>query len=326
LEEDVILFGSTRSILFVVLTVVLVGLGTPVVAQEEPYAPVIDPANFVEGIDHPYFSLTPGTTWVYEGETELGLERIEVSVLPTTKLILGVVCTVVRDTVWLDGLLVEDTYDWYAQDRDGSVWYMGEETREYEDGVVVSTAGAWEAGVDGAQPGIIMEAEPQIGDSYRQEYYAGEAEDMAAVISLSDSASVSFGDFDHLVVTEEWTPLEPGVAEHKYYAQGVGLVLEVVVEGGSGQVELVDVLTRDPHMDDDTDDGDESEVSPAGTPVISVGDALQAAAADIGSDAAHEIELEYEGGVWVYGVEIGSGEVTVDAFTGDVLSVEDEGD
>jgi hypothetical protein len=317
------MFRRIHNIYFAALTILLLAFGVHVFAQEAPYAPDIDPANFVEGIDHPYFALTPGTTWVYEGETEEGLERIEVSVLPTTKLILGIACTVVRDTVWLDGALIEDTYDWYAQDKDGNVWYMGEETREYEDGIVVSTAGAWEAGVDGAQPGIIMEAEPRIGDTYRQEYYAGEAEDMAEVISLSESASVSFGDFDELLVTEEWTPLQPGVAEHKYYAEGIGLVLEVVVEGGSGQVELVDIITRTPVVDDG--DEDESEALPDGTPIISAGDALQAAAAHLGSDTVHEVELEYEGGIWVYGVEIGSDEVTVDAFTSDVLGV-DAGD
>ena len=133
------------------LTIILVGHGTHVTAQD-PYAPVLDPANFVQGIAHPYFSLTPGTTFIYEGEIEDSTERIEVSVLHETKQILRITCTVVQDTVWVDGELVEGTFDWFAQDRDGNVWYMGEDSKEYEDGVVVSTAGSWEAGVDGAQP------------------------------------------------------------------------------------------------------------------------------------------------------------------------------
>lgn len=211
---------------------------------EEPYAPVIEPANFVEGVDNQYFPLTPGTTYIYEGETEDGTERIEVYVTHETKEILGVNCVVVRDTVSLDGELVEDTFDWYAQDKDGNVWYMGEDSKEYEDGEAVSTEGSWEAGVDGAMPGIIMEAKPLVGDSYRQEYYAGEAEDMGEVLSLTESATVPHGSFDNLLMTKDWTPLEPGIAEHKYYAPGVGVVLEVLVEGGSERVELVDVTTE----------------------------------------------------------------------------------
>jgi hypothetical protein len=116
---------------------------------------------------------------------------------------------------------------------------MGEETAEYENGEVVSSAGAWEAGVDGALPGIAMLADPQIGDSYRQEYYPGEAEDMAEVIRVGDSQEVAEGTYDQLVVIEEWTPLEPQVIEEKSYASGVGVVLEEVIEGGAGRIELL---------------------------------------------------------------------------------------
>jgi hypothetical protein len=124
------------------------------------------------------------------------------------------------------------------------VWYFGEDTKEYENGEVVSTSGSWEAGVDGALPGIIMKAVPQVGDSYRQEYYAGEAEDMAEVLSLSETAAVASGSYENLLKTKEWTPLEPGLLEHKYYAAGIGMVLEVVVEGGSGRIELVSIETK----------------------------------------------------------------------------------
>ena len=313
------MFRRTHVILLAALT--LVGSNLPVTAQEdEPYAPVIDPANFVEGVDHPYFPLTPGTTMVYEGETEEGIERIEVTTLPETKEILGIQAAVVRDTVWLDGELIEDTFDWFAQDKDGNVWYMGEESREYEDGEVVSTAGSWEAGVDGAQPGIIMKADPQIGDTYRQEYYVGEAEDMAEVINLDESAAVAYGAFDNLLVAKEWNPLEPGVVEHKYYAPGVGLVLEEVVEGGTGRVELVAIVTQPAGAEEDDGEGEEeAEETPSGTPIITVEEALQAAEAYLGDSSPHEVELEYEGGRWVYGIETADAEVTVDAISGEVL-------
>jgi len=210
-----------------------------------PYRKEIDPADFVDRVDNRYFPLTPGTTFVYEGETEDGeAVRIEDYVTHETKQILGVTCVVVRNRVIENGDLVEETFDWYAQDKDGNVWYFGEDAKEYEAGVVVSTEGSWEAGVDGAMPGIIMEANPQVGDFYRQEYYKGEAEDMAEVLSLTESASVIYGSFDNLLMTREWTPLEPGVVEHDYYAPGVGLILEVMVEGGSERVELVEITTE----------------------------------------------------------------------------------
>jgi len=245
--------------LIVVLTIVLVEAST-VSAQDEPYAPEINPANFVEGVNHLYFTLTPGTTHIYSGVTEEGVERIQVSVLDETREVLGIPTTVVRDTVWIDGELFEDTVDWYAQDKDGNVWYMGEETAEYEDGVAVSSAGSWEAGVDGALPGIIMEANPQVGDTYRQEYYAGEAEDMAEIISVSDSTVTAFGVFEDVLVTNEWNPFELGKSENKYYAAGIGLILEEVVEGGTGRIELIAVGSTDElASDEDSEDADEGE-------------------------------------------------------------------
>jgi hypothetical protein len=199
----------------------------------------VEPSDFVTGIDNPWLPLIPGSTWVYESVGGEGVERIEVVVLDETREVMGIPATVVRDTVTVDGELVEDTYDWYAQDIDGNVWYMGEETAEYEDGEVISTAGAWEAGVDGALPGIVMLADPTVGDAYRQEYYPGEAEDMAEVVRVGVAAELADGSFENLIVIEEWTPLEPEVVEEKSYASGVGVVLEEVVEGGSGRIELV---------------------------------------------------------------------------------------
>lgn len=139
---------------------------------------------------------------------------VEVLILEETRIVAGIECTVVRDTVSLDGEIVEDTYDWYAQDNDGNVWYMGEDSKEYEGGEVVSTAGSWEAGVDGALPGVKVWAEPRIGGvPYYQEVYEGEAEDLARDLALGGRASVPFGDYTDLLVVEEWTRLEPGVIE-----------------------------------------------------------------------------------------------------------------
>lgn len=153
--------------------------------------------------------------------------------------VMGVSTVVVQDRVYQDGELVEDTVDWFAQDTDGNVWYFGEESRELEDGEVVSTEGSWEPGVDGALPGIVMLADPTPGDAYRQEYYEGEAEDMAEVAETSTRASVPAGEFSDVVVIREWNPLEPDVVEEKHHAPGVGVVLKVVVEGGDGRVELI---------------------------------------------------------------------------------------
>jgi hypothetical protein len=203
------------------------------------YQVAVEPSDFVTGIDNPWLPLTAGSTWVYESVGGEEVERIEVVVLQETRDVMGVVSTVVRDTVTVDGELVEDTYDWYAQDAEGNVWYMGEETAEYENGEVISTAGAWEAGVDGALPGIVMQAEPEVGDAYRQEFYPGEAEDMAEVVRVGVAEELAEESFEDLVVIEEWTPLEPDVIEAKSYAAGVGVVLEEVIEGGSGRIELV---------------------------------------------------------------------------------------
>ncbi len=198
------------------------------------YMPEIDPTNFVEGVDNPYWPLPPGAKWAFEAADEY----VEVEVTDLSKEVMGIPVVVVRDTVRAsadDPEIIEDTYDWYAQDQDGNVWYMGEDTKEYEGGVVVSTAGSWEAGVDGAQPGIVMYAMPEAGgDPYRQEYYACEAEDFAEVVSTTEMVSVPFGDYEDCIQTREFTPLEPDVNEYKYYCAGVGLVQEVDVADGDG--------------------------------------------------------------------------------------------
>jgi hypothetical protein len=209
--------------------------------------PVIDPDDFLTpeeaaAAPNPYMPLVPGTTYRYEGETEDGPEVVVVEVTDETREILGVTCVVVRDTVWVDDELVEDTRDWFAQDSEGNVWYFGELSVEYEDGEIAALEGSWEAGTDSAKPGIVMKASPEVDDVYRQEFLLGEAEDAAEVLSLSESVSVSAGTFDNCLMTGEFTPLEPDVYENKYYAPGVGMVLEVNTETGE-RVELVSVET-----------------------------------------------------------------------------------
>ena len=166
-------------------------------------------------------------------------KRVEVTVLDRTATILGIEAVVVHDVVTQGGDLVEDTYDWYAQDAKGNVWYLGEDTKEYENAKVVSTEGSWKAGVDGAQPGIIMPAEPTSGTAFRQEYYAGQAEDRARILSVRERAEVPFGTFGSVVMTKDTTPLKPSVLEYKFYAKGVGPVLVLGVSGGSSREELV---------------------------------------------------------------------------------------
>jgi hypothetical protein len=204
-------------------------------------AAFVGPGDFTTRIDNPYLPMRPGSRWVYrEIDTDGTVQRVVVRVTRRTRLIAnGVRARVVRDTVTERGRLVEDTFDWFAQDRAGNVWYLGEDTTEYEDGRPVSKAGSWEAGVDGARAGIVMLARPRPGREYRQELYEGEAEDRARVLSLDDQAEVPAGHYTRVLTTKDWNPLEPDVLEYKLYARGVGLVLAVHVSGGSEREELV---------------------------------------------------------------------------------------
>jgi hypothetical protein len=198
------------------------------------------PEDFVAVIDNPYMPFMPGTRTVFEGVSDGERERNVVSVTDRTKVILGVTTTVVHDQVFsANGDLAEDTFDWYAQDRFGNVWYFGEDTAEYANGEVSSTKGSWEAGVGGAQPGVVMLAQPTVGESYHQEFLRGEAEDVGTVVAIDDRVSVPYGSFDHVLVTEDTTPLEPQILEHKFYAQGIGVVLERVLRGGQEVSRLV---------------------------------------------------------------------------------------
>ena len=201
----------------------------------------IDPAEFTTEIDNPYWPMAVGSEWVYRETDQEGTEqKVVVTVTDRTKQIAnGVEARVVRDVVTEGGEPVEITDDWYAQDAEGNVWYMGEDTAEYENGEVVTRSGSFEAGVDGAEPGIIMPADPKAGMTYRQEYYEGEAEDLGAVIALDAQAEVPAGHYDPVLMTQDTNPLEPKVLEFKFYAEDVGPVLAVSVSGGSDREELV---------------------------------------------------------------------------------------
>jgi hypothetical protein len=214
--------GQKRAVLSAIIgsmMVLLAGCSSTASQQEKAYTPHIDPAEFTTTIDNEYFPMKAGTTFFYQGG---GAEHSQMSVTSDTKKVMGVECVVVNDREWDGDQIVERTYDWFAQDKEGNVWYFGEDTKEYENGKVVSTKGSWEAGVDGAKPGIIMQADPKVGQSYRQEYYPGEAMDMAEVLSLNASVMVPYASYNHALETKEWTPLQPGFSENKYYVRGVG--------------------------------------------------------------------------------------------------------
>jgi hypothetical protein len=228
-----------------VLAGIVAAPGCDGAALTEPYDLDFDPARFVAGVDNRYFPLQPGTTLTYSGTTNEGVERIVTEVTSRGKVIQGVAATVVLDRAYLDGELIEETDDWFAQDAAGNVWYLGEATKEYEDGRVVSTDGSWEAGVDGAKPGIYMWAEPgeHLGTEYFQEYFPGEAMDKGKVVALHASVQVPAGTFTDCVETEDWNLLEPGAKERKFYCAGVGLVRETGL-GSSEVVELTSVVRR----------------------------------------------------------------------------------
>jgi hypothetical protein len=206
---------------------------------------VTDPANFVAVVDNPWFPLNPGTTLTYRG-LEDGEPAVDVlTVTHQTKVVDGVTCVVVDDNLKRSGVLAETTKDYYAQDRQGNVWYFGEDTAELnKHGKVTSREGSWLSGVDGALAGVFMEATPTVGKELQQEHYAGHAEDMFAVIKLNASMTVPYGSFKDVLETREWTPLEPDVLDHKFYARGVGEVREMTVKGGNDDLSLVSVTTH----------------------------------------------------------------------------------
>ncbi|HUQ04824.1 MAG TPA: hypothetical protein VM261_20120 [Kofleriaceae bacterium] len=201
------------------------------------YSPQAVPGQLAPAITNALFPAPVGASWSYRAQTDEGVETIEVRVLSEARTTWGAMARVVRDTAYLNDVMIEDTYDWYAQDPDGNVWYLGEDTTEYVNGQPAGTAGAWEAGVDGALPGVVMLGAPQVGMVYRQEYYAGEAEDVANVERLDASVTVPAGSWSGCLETRDRSAIDPELDERKFYCPGVGNVL--VLEGGV-RVELIE--------------------------------------------------------------------------------------
>jgi hypothetical protein len=204
------------------------------------YNPKIDPAKFSSSISNPYLPWKPGKKWVYTGQKDHQPQRVEVTVTKERKKVLGVECVVVRDIVTINHTLHEKTVDWYAQDDKGNVWYFGEDTAEYVNGVVSSTAGTWEAGVDNAKAGIVMPAHPKPGGFYRQEYRPGIAEDKAEIVSVTATQKLPAGVFNNLVETRDIDPLNPDKKELKWYARGIGAVR--VIRTGSAHSEEIKLV------------------------------------------------------------------------------------
>lgn len=203
--------------------------------QTRSYSVDITAADFVATIDNPYYPLFPGSKWVYEASLDDGtVERNEVEVLEETRDVIGVTATVVHDVVIVEGQLTEETYDWYAQDKDGNVWYLGEDVSNFVNGVLVNHSGSWEWGVDGALPGIIMWADPaaHVNEEYYQEYYTGEAEDQGQVLSATENVSIPFGSFGNVIMTYDFSAIDPDLKENKFYASGIGLLKEIDMSTG----------------------------------------------------------------------------------------------
>ena len=207
------------------------------------YRPEVLLSNFTNStnITNPLFPVEVGKKYIYEGETTDGLEHIEEQRLNTTKVILGVTCIKVNFKAYVNGILIEEAEDWYAQDNDGNVWYFGEHVDNYDtDGTLLDHDGSWEAGVHNAKPGIIMLTDPQVGDAYREEYYFRHAEDEAEVLETGITVITDFGTFNDCIKTKNWTRLEPDVIEHKFYAPGYGLVKEVNLTDNT-EIILIDI-------------------------------------------------------------------------------------
>ncbi len=299
---------------------------------DEAYIPVIVPADFSTTVDNPYFTLEPGTTFTYEADTDEGKARIVTTVTNEEKQVMGVDVVVVWDREFLNDELIEETRDWYAEDKEGNVWYFGEATAELEDGVVVTTEGSWEAGVDGAQPGIIMKGNPKIGDSYWQEFYAGEAEDRADVLSLSETVTVPYGTFTGCLKTFDYTPLNSNAKENKFYCPDVGnITLELDMEDGE-RAELVSVehaaagTVVVPPMPPAQTPPASQTLPPTQITAITEAEAKAIALAQV-SGTVTGIEMETKFGKKVYVVEVdptygAETDVIIDIATGEVLAVE----
>ena len=255
--QQTALTWMTAGITIVALALLGVGVAASVTdAQRAPacplptfgpgtaYHPQIDPATFTPNVNNPYFPLTPGTTYVYTGTKDGGNALDLVVASSRTAVIDGVTTRVVEDRLYIDNVLSERTSDYYAQDSCGNVWYFGEDTAELDaKGRVTSTEGSFHAGVDGAQPGVVMQAVPEVGREFRQEWYAGQAEDQFHVVDLKARVKVPYGSFPDALRTEETSALEPDVVDNKYYVKGVGEVKETAVHGPTEELDLVEIIS-----------------------------------------------------------------------------------
>ena len=237
---------KTRWIAAIGMAVVVIagalGAGAVAKAPASVGSTGMDPADFTAPVANPYFPLEPGTVSIYRGTEDKDRLREHLTITDKTKVIQGVTTTVVHDVLFRNGFLGEKTTDWYAADNAGNVWYFGEATATYApNGHVISTEGSWQAGVDGAVAGVIMPADPAPTAAYRQEFYRGHAEDQAWIVQNAAKVTVPYGALDHVVRSFEWTRLEPDVVSLKFYAPGLGIVLESDVAGGTEFMQLVDV-------------------------------------------------------------------------------------
>ena len=250
------------AILTIAAVAAAAALGAAGTAAAQDYDPKIDPADFTTDITNRWLNLPAGKRLVYETETEDGEERIVITVSGATKTVMGVETLVVRDRVFVDGELEEDTRDYLAQDKAGNVWYFGEDVDNYEDGKLANNDGAWLAGVDGAKPGILFPANPQVGQEYRQEFYKGEAEDMARIVALDQTVTSKLGIHEGCVRTLEWTPLEADSEETKFFCPAVGGVALVADRQGKATENLAQLrlgATDDEDDDDEDDDDDDAD-------------------------------------------------------------------
>jgi len=215
-----------------ILRILILGLPLSVGAADKSYQPRIVPEEFQAKVDNPVYPFVPGTTWTYLEKSGGAISTNTITVTHDTKVVMGVTCVVVRETVARNHRIAEEDYRWIAQHEDGTVWCFGTAATEISPGGRVSTGGSWEAGVHGAQPGILMPGNPQPGRPYRQEYLYNVAENKAQIVATNETVTVPAGTFTGCVKTKEWSMLEAGT-EHKWYAKGIGIVREIATAGDS---------------------------------------------------------------------------------------------
>jgi len=240
MHRTVALLGGVALLIGTIAWSAMAGSAAP--PQAAAPCTTLDPTGFVDTIDNPYYPLPVGRTLVYRGVRDGQTQVDRVTVTDKTKVIGGVTATVVRDVAKHGTTLLEATNDWFAQDVKGNVCYLGEDTKAYLANGQVDTSGSWEAGVNGAVSGVIMEADPQVPDSYRQEFLMGEAEDTAWIVGRGGPLTIPYGTVHNVLTSLEHTVLEPDVVDKKVYAPGLGIVLEQALAGGQEVARLVEVI------------------------------------------------------------------------------------